>query len=165
MLGYIIFFQVSVFFPLQIIPRHRIAGSYGSPVFNFLRKLHTLFHSVCTSFPSTNSALRAPFPPRPPQLLSLVVFLIMALTGVRRCSLCFAHCPYCCSQADNPTWGAFPRAHVFLAYVSPLPLGLWRCHVSAPMPLYPLALSWVPYSLRLLLSDVSSVYCSLPVSP
>ena len=140
MLECIYFFKLVFFSPLQIIPRHRIAGSYGSPVFNFLRKLHTLFHSGCTSSLPTSSALRAPLLHVPPA----VGTACLCDDGTGRCEAplpLFAHCPHCCAQADNPRWGAFPRAHFFLACASPLPLGLWRCHVSALMPLYPLALS------------------------
>ena len=43
--GVCVSFQVSIFTFSGYVPRSRIAGSYGCPIFRFLWKLHTDFHS------------------------------------------------------------------------------------------------------------------------
>ena len=54
------------------MPNIGIAGPYGSSISTFLRNLHTVLHSGCTS-------LRIPFSPHPLQHLLFVDFLIAAI--------------------------------------------------------------------------------------
>ena len=54
-------FRISVFVFFRYIPGSGIAGSYGSSVFSYLRKLHIVFHSGCTNYIPTNSVGVLPF--------------------------------------------------------------------------------------------------------
>ena len=76
--------SLSVLASMVCMPSSGIAGLYGSSISSFLKNLHAVLHSGCTSLHSHQQCKRFPVFPHPLQhLLCVDFFIATILTGTR----------------------------------------------------------------------------------
>ena len=90
----------SDFVSFRCIPRVELLDHMGSAIVNFLRNLHTVFHSGCTNLHAHQQCTRVPYYPHPHNrsLLSFFIYIIYLFLAVLGLCCCTGFSPVVASR-------------------------------------------------------------------
>ena len=94
--------SLSILVSSVCMPSSGIAGAYGSSISRFLKNLHAVLNSGCTSLNPHQECKNGPFSPHPLQHLLLVdIWITAILTGVKQYLIVVQNLPISLGSQDK----------------------------------------------------------------
>ena len=153
--GVCVSFQVSIFTFSGYVPRSRIAGSYGCPIFRFLWKLHTDFHSGWINNLHCPRVFKWFLSPYPLKLLIFIkyinILVIATLTDVSWCCITVLSDWCVISLGDFFGDRYSDRCELILHYCFNLHFSVNRWYWASFLVLLAICVFYVPFSANTML--------------